>query len=193
LCTPDDSLLVRKSKAGDLDAFEELVKRYEKKVYTLAYRYSGNYDDANDIAQNAFIKAYKSLPSFRGEASFATWLYKITANACCDDIRKQSKHNNLPLDNAIQLYRETPLFATKELSPEEYVEREELRDLVNRCLKSLSDDQRLILILREMHGLSYNELASCLDCPMNTVKVKLYRARRLLKEKIVEKREQLYS
>lgn len=91
-CTPDDGLLVKKSRAGDLDAFEELVKRYEKKVYTLAYRYTGNHDDANDIAQNAFINAYRFLPSFRGKASFATWLYGITANACRDEIRKQSGH-----------------------------------------------------------------------------------------------------
>jgi len=193
LCTLDDSLLVKKSKAGDLDAFEELVKRYEKKIYTLAFRYSGNYDDANDIAQNAFFKAYKSLPSFRGEASFATWLYRITANACHDKIRKQNKYNYLPLDNAIQPYRENPLFAAPDPSSGEYLERKELKDLVKRCLNSLSSDHRLILILREMYGLSYNELASCMGCSLNTVKVKLYRARYALKEKIIKRQELLNS
>jgi len=194
LRTPDDSLLVKKSKAGDLDAFEELVKRYEKRIYSLAFRYSGNYDDANDIAQNAFFNAYKSLPSFRGEASFATWLYRITANACLDEIRKQNKHNYLPLDNAIQSQWGNSLPAAAPYpSPEEHLEREELKDLVKRCLKSLPGDHRLILILREMYGLSYNELCSCLGCSMNTVKVKLHRARRALKEEIMEKQELPHS
>lgn len=191
LCTSEDSILVEKSRAGDVAAFEELVKRYEKKIYTLAYRYSGNYDDANDIAQDAFIKAYRSMPSFKGEASFATWLYKITVNVCRDEFRKKIRHNNLSLDEAIQPHRETPIFAATKLSPQEYAEREDLKDFVKRCLKSLSSDHRLILILREIYGMSYNELASCMECPMNTVKARLHQARQALKKKIMDRRELL--
>lgn len=190
LCAPDDKLLVKRSKAGELDAFEELVRRYERKIYALAYQYVGNHDDANDIAQDAFINAYKTLTSFRGESSFSTWLYRITINACLDQIRKQSKRNRLILDSAMMPHRENRLLLT-ELSPEEHVEQEELKELLQRCLKSLSSDHRLVLILREVHGLSYNEISYCLGCPLNTVKVKLHRARQALKKRMLEKRELL--
>lgn len=190
LCVPDDKLLVKRSKAGEMDAFEELVRRYERKIYALAYQYVGNHDDANDIAQDAFINAYKTLTSFRGESSFSTWLYRITINACMNQIRRQIKRNRLILDIAMTPHRENPLLFA-ELSPEDHVEREELRELLRRCIKSLSRGHRLVLLLREVHGLSYNEISYCLGCPLNTVKVKLHRARRALKKRILEKRDLL--
>jgi RNA polymerase sigma-70 factor (ECF subfamily) len=92
----DERELIKRSAAGDLEAFSELVRRYEKKVFTVAYRFTGNYSDASDLAQEVFIRVYQALPRFRGEASFNTWLYRITANLCRDELRRQKRHKKPP-------------------------------------------------------------------------------------------------
>lgn len=190
---PDDNLLVKRSKDGKLDAFEELVKRYEGNVYTVAYRLMGNHADASDLAQDAFIRAYQSLQSFREDAGFATWLYRITSNICLDEIRKHNRHKKLSLDEMILNPGGNPILAVTELSPEENLEKTEVKDLVQRYLNTLSREHRLILILREIQGLSYKEIAFCLDCSINTVKTRLLRARQALKVRIFETREPLES
>jgi len=190
---PDDNLLVKRSKDGNLDAFEELVKRYESKVYTVAYRYMGNHADASDLAQDAFIQAYQALQSYRGDASFAIWLLRITSNVCRDEIRKHNRHKKLSLDEMILKPGGNPILAVTELSPEENLEKTEMKDFVQRYLNTLSREHRLILILRETQGLSYKEIAFCLDCSINTVKTRLHRARQALKERIMEKSELLDS
>ena len=128
MCAPD-SLLIQRSRAGDLDAFEELVKRYEGKVYTVAYRYSGHHEDAKDILQNVFLRVYHSLASFRGDSSFSTWLFRITVNACCDELRKKrNRHNSVPLEESLSITGNYPLRSNIEKSPKELMEKEELRD-----------------------------------------------------------------
>ncbi|MFZ5633557.1 MAG: sigma-70 family RNA polymerase sigma factor [Bacillota bacterium] len=185
----DDDKLVKRSRDGDRDAFEELVKRYESKVYTVAYRFMGNHADASDLAQEVFIRVYQALPSFRGESSFATWLYRITANACRDEIRKQQRHKNLSLEDVMSQTGGNPSLAATGPSPEESLERCEIHDLVQRQLNGLSGDHRLILVMREIQGMSYEEIASSLDCTLGTVKSRLNRARRALKQKVLEQRE----
>ena len=180
-----DDILIEKSKQGDLDAFNLLVRRYEVKIYNMAYRFMGNHADAGDLAQETFIRLYKSLPTFRGESGFLTWLYRVCANACRDELRRQKRQQKISweeiscgLETTATLYNNEPL-------PEEMLERQELKASIQLCLDSLSEEHRLILILREIQELSYDEIARVLDCTMGTVKSRLSRARLALKEKII--------
>ena len=188
---PDDDLLVKSSRDGDLKAFDELVKRYEIKVYNIAYRFTGNHADASDLAQDAFIRAYRALPSFRGEASFATWLFRITANVCRDELRRQQRQKKVSLDEMMSQPGGNPSLVSSDRSPQECLAIKEIQDFIQRQMDSLSPDQRLILVMREIQGLSYDEIASALDCSLGTVKSRLNRARQSLKQKVLEQRELL--
>jgi len=184
-----DELLVKRSKGGDLDAFDELVRRYQGKVYTVAYRFMGNHADAGDLAQEAFIRVFQALSSFRGDSSFATWIYRIASNVCRDELRKQQRQKKVSLDEMISQNGGSPLLVSGDPSPQEQLERIELRDQVQRHLNELSGDHRLILVMRDIQGLSYEEIASALDCSVGTIKSRLSRARQALKRKVLDKRE----
>lgn len=177
--------LIKKSKSGDYIAFEELVHKYENKVYTVAYRFMGNHADACDLAQEAFIKVYQSLPRFRGDASFMTWIYHITANTCRDELRRRQNKHTLSLDDdsddsvALKL-----MVASDDPGPEELIESMELGEQVQQCLNTLTEEYRLILIMREIQGFSYNEIANALEISLGTVKSRLSRARAAFKEKM---------
>ena len=138
---------------GDGNAFEDIVRTYEKNVYNIALRMTGDREDALDISQEAFLKAYHSLPSFRGEGKFSVWLYRIVSNTCLDFLRSRSRRNEVSLSEALQ-----------------------------RGLLRLPEDQRKILLLREIEGLSYDEIARVLSIEGGTVKSRIYRARRKLCE-----------
>ncbi|HZK18926.1 MAG TPA: sigma-70 family RNA polymerase sigma factor [Clostridia bacterium] len=185
----DDRQLVRKSKQGDLDAFEELVRRYENKVYSIAFRFMGNHADASDIAQEAFIRLYQALPRYREEAGLTTWMYHITANACRDELRKKQRARLIPLNDYITETFEGSNTAKSGTNPEEELERLELQEQVQLCLNKLTDEHRIILILREMQDLSYEEISEVLKCSMGTVKSRLNRARKALREKLLEQME----
>ena len=182
--TLTDDMLIEKSKQGDLEAFDLLVYRYEGKIYNMAYRFMGNHADAGDLAQETFIRLYKSLPTFRGESGFLTWLYRICANACRDELRRQKRRPNISWEE-ISCGAETANRSNNEPLPEEILERQELKATIQSCLDSLSEEHRLILVLREIQELSYDEIARVLDCTMGTVKSRLSRARLALKEKVL--------
>lgn len=186
-----DDTLVQKCKKGDLDAFDELVKRYENKVFTIAYRFVGNYTDANDLAQETFIRVYHALPSFRGDSSFATWLYRIASNVCRDELRRQRRQKKVSLDELMSQPGGNASLADNSMTPEEVLEKNELQRAVQQCLDTLSDEHRLILVMREIQGLSYEEIAVSLDCSLGTVKSRLNRARQALKQKMTGARELL--
>lgn len=186
-----DEILIEKSKNGDLEAFELLVRRYESKVYTVAYRFLGNYADASDLAQETFLRLYQALPGFRGQSSFMTWLYRITANACRDEIRRQRRYNVVSLDvetgtNGTQAISQVP---SRDPSPEEAVEQKEFNEMVQKCLSTLSEEHRLVLVMREIQGMAYEEIADVLNCSLGTVKSRLSRARQAFKEKFSSQRE----
>jgi len=195
-----DEVLIQKSKNGDLEAFEQLVRRYESKVYTIAYRFMGNHADALDLAQETFLRLYQALPGFRGESSFMTWLYRIAANACRDEIRRQQKHGLLSLDGGNSGGGEAAAgdcctarhnLGAAIVSPEEALERRELNEAIQKCLNSLSPEHRLVLVMREIQGMSYEEIAGVMNCSLGTVKSRLNRARHSFKEKFHEKWELL--
>jgi len=186
-----DEILIEKSKNGDLEAFELLVRRYESKVYTVAYRFLGNHADASDLAQETFLRLYQALPRFRGDSSFMTWLYHITANACRDEIRRQQRYHVVSLDaetgnNGTQSISQVPSRAP---SPEEAAEQKEFNEVIQQCLSNLSEEHRLVLVMREIQDMSYEEIADVMKCSLGTVKSRLSRARQAFKEKFSVQRE----
>ena len=173
--------VIRRVQRGDANAFEYLVAAYEKNVYNLALRMTGNPEDAEDMAQEAFLKAYSSLDSFRGDSKFSVWLYRIVSNTCLDFLRVRSRRRETSLERedegAGTGQQEIP---DDSLSPERLFERKLTRESVQRGLMSLPEDQRKILLLREIEGLSYEEIAHVLSLESGTVKSRIFRARRRL-------------
>lgn len=190
-----DEELVTRSKNGNLQAFEELVCRYERKIYSVAYRLMGSYDDANDLAQEAFLKAFRAINSFRGDSSFSTWLCRIVTNLCRDELRKRYRISVESLDQKIclgdvEVKKQIP---SSEPGPEEIYEKHELQQELQDLLTSLSPEFRLAVVLRDLQGFTYQEIAEQMECSVGTVKSRISRARSFLKEKLLAQREQYSS
>ena len=166
---------------GDVNAYEYLVKAYEKKVYNLALRMVGNSEDAYDMSQEAFIKAYNSLHSFRGDSKFSVWLYRIVSNVCLDYLRARNRKATVSLSVENDDGEDVELdIADEASSPQALLDRSLTRDAVRRGLQALPPDHREILLLREIQGLSYEEIADTLDLEVGTVKSRIFRARKKL-------------
>jgi RNA polymerase sigma-70 factor (ECF subfamily) len=187
--TITDDELLSLCQGGDRDAFQVLVEKYQHKVYTIAYRFMGNEADASDLAQEAFIKVYRKLPTFRGESSFLTWLYHITANTCRDELRKRQNKGTVSLDSfsTQQGDRTSRVEGVRTIvaGPEEVLEAREAQRNLQIVLNQLPVEQKLILIMREIQGFSYEEIAHQLECSLGTVKSRLSRARGALRELVV--------
>ena len=172
---------MRRVLEGDVNAFEDLVTEHEKGVYAIAQRMTGNAEDAADMTQETFIKAYNSLSSFRGDSKFSVWLYRIATNVCLDFLRSRSRKPTVSLSVEDDDGEETQMdIADESQSPEQLLERGLTRDAVRRGLKSLSPEYRQILLLREIQGLSYEEIAEALVLEVGTVKSRIFRARKRL-------------
>lgn len=183
----EESAVIAKVLSGDADAFEPLVTANQNFVYNIALKMLSDPEDAFDASQEAFVKAFRSLKDFKGDSSFSSWLYRITANICLDIMRKNKKRKTASivyLDDDSEL-KELDL-PDERFSPETEYERKELRDAINDALALLPDDQRSILLLRELNGMSYSEIADALHLEAGTVKSRLFRARarlaKILKE-----------
>ena len=172
---------------GDVNAFEELVVRYESTVYSLALRMVSNREDAADMTQEAFIKAYNSLPSFRGDSRFSSWLYRITSNVCLDFLRSKSRRPQSSLttesedDGDVQLEIPDPA-----AGPEELLMKKLSMQSLSEGLKLLPDKQRQILAMRELGGMSYAEIGAALSLEEGTVKSRIFRARKKLCTFLIE-------
>ena len=176
-----EAAIVRKVLGGDANAFETLVLEYEKNVYNIALRMTGNSEDAADMTQEAFIKAYNSLQAFRGDSKFSVWLYRIVSNVCLDFLRSKNRRPTVSLSVEDDDGEDTQLdVADESQSPELLLDRKLTRDSVRRGLDSLPPDYRQILLLREMQGLSYDEIAQALGLEVGTVKSRIFRARKKL-------------
>lgn len=172
--------IIEKVLGGDANAFEELVLRYEKTVYNLALRMVGDRDDAFDMTQEAFIKAYGSLSSFRGDSKFSVWIYRITTNVCLDFLRSKSRKQQVSLtvsddDEDAQLDIPDP-----SSDPEQQLIKKISMQSVEEGLKTLPDKQRQILVMRELGGMSYAEIGAALSLEEGTVKSRIFRARKRL-------------
>ena len=176
-----EAAVIRAVLDGDANAFELLVKEYEKNVYNLALRMTGNSEDAYDMSQEAFIKAYNSLHSFRGDSKFSVWLYRIVSNVCLDFLRSRGRKATVSLSMENDDGEEVELdIADEASSPQALLDRSLTRDAVRRGLQSLPPDHREILLLREIQGMSYDEIARILDLEVGTVKSRIFRARKKL-------------
>ena len=178
-----DEELVARSMAGDVDSFNQLVLRWERPIYALAYRVIGREEDARDVAQETFLRAFRALSGFKGQAKFSSWLYRITLNLCRDWIRKEKR---TPVSQApegvdiIELAGE----ATPHETIEQLVGRKELGRAVSRAMAMLPEEQRTAIILKEYHGLTFQEIADMLDCPLSTVKTRLYQGLSVVRKQL---------
>lgn len=187
----DESAIIERCKQGDITAFDELVRRYERRVYNFAYRMAGNYDDANDIASEAFIKVYNAIDTFRGDANFTTWLFRIVTNLYLDERKRSKAHMNIPLDEYIDLEESSVTRQIEDPSPglQDLIEAGERADVLARAICDLPDYQRIMVLLFHTQGKSYEEIAEIIGLPIGTVKSRLNRARLALKEKLEPVRE----
>ncbi len=183
--------LVKKSLQGDVQAFEELVVQYHNKIYALAYRYMGNEEDAYDMFQETFIKAYKSLPSFKGQASFGTWIYRVASNVCLDELRRRKRRIvTLSLDEqagTLDGNEGEKEIADTSSAADILYEQKEFSLYIQELLDQMKPEHKTVIVLRDIMELSYEEIAEVLNCSIGTVKSRLSRARKILREKLLER------
>lgn len=192
---PDDPDLdlVERSRGGDMAAFRKLVERYQSRAHAIALGIVGNYQDAEDIVQDAFLKAYRSLGSFQGKSSFYTWLYRIIFNLAIDLSRKSYRKTETSIENAVSVDalqnssgRDSAEYMSKVSPPDEQLRRAEIRERFDRALNELSPHHRAVIILREVDGLSYDEISRVVGCSKGTVMSRLHHARRRLQKALEE-------
>jgi RNA polymerase sigma-70 factor (ECF subfamily) len=181
-----DEELVEKVKKGDADVYEKIIQKYQSKVFGLIYNMTKNQNEIEDLAQEVFIKIYKNLGKFKGESSLYTWIYKITVNLCLDEMKKRK--NVIYLDEKIEVddgevNRELP---SEDKSQEELYEEKELQEKLHNCINKLPEKQRVMIVLRDIKGFSYEEISKITDVKLGTVKSQINRARLKLKELLDE-------
>jgi len=180
-----DAQLVRRVQKGDKGAFDVLVLKYQHKIVNLVLRYVRDQDQAMDIAQEAFLKAYRALPRFRGDSAFYTWLYRIAVNTAKNHLAAQRRR---PLDIELDLQDSEQYDLHAKLketdTPEGLTLSQELNETVQRAIAALPEDLRTAIILREIEGMSYEEIAQTMECPVGTVRSRIFRARDAIGKKI---------
>ncbi len=182
----DDKDIIRQVLNGDNDAFALLVERYQTRLYNLALRMCGNEDDAFDLTQEAFVKAWRNLGSFQQEAAFSTWLFRLTSNVCIDFLRAKKRRTTVSLTMREEDSEDSQLdLPDPAISPEEAVIRSEDRQALARAMNELPVEYRQILTLRAIDDLSYSQIAQVLELEEGTVKSRLSRARARLREKLL--------
>src|SRR5438874_6657788 len=182
-----DEELVARSIGGDADSFNELIHRWERPIYALAYRQIGREEDARDVCQETFLRAYRALPRFRGEAKFSSWLYRIALNLCRDWMRRERRAPVVQAPEDVDLM---DLAAAREPSEsiEDLVARQDLSRTVERAMAVLPEEQRTAIILKEYQGLTFQEIADLVGCPLSTVKTRLYQGLTVLRRELAKDR-----
>lgn len=172
-----NSELVKKSQLGDRSAFEQLVIRHQELVFSLAYKLTGNREMANDVAQEAFIRAWKAIEKFRGDSTFSTWIYRITVNTAWTLRKKAKKHNTLNIDDTYE-----PIVIDEKKDPEMVAINSDLSSVLSKALNNLPVEQRIIVELKNIEGRSHKEIADYLDISVTAAKVRLHRAHQKLRQ-----------
>jgi RNA polymerase sigma-70 factor (ECF subfamily) len=180
-----DQLLVERVQAGDKRAFDLLVKKYQHKIIGLISRYIYDHHEAMDVAQEAFIKAYRALPNFRGDSAFYTWLYRIAINTAKNHLVARGRRPpDTDVDAEDAQYFESDSDLRDIENPENALYKDELQRAINQVLEKLPEDLRVALTLREFEGMSYEEIAQVMDCPVGTVRSRIFRAREAIDNEI---------
>ncbi len=178
-----DEELVARCLAGDTECFNQLVVRWERPIFALAYRLLGHDEDARDVCQDTFLRAFRALPGFKGQAKFSSWLYRIAINLCRDWIRRRRRTPVVPAPDGVEL-AELESTAQRDEPMEDVLTRRQLSQSVAKAMRTLTADQRAALILKEYHGLTFQEIAELLGCPLSTVKTRLYQGLTVLRREL---------
>jgi RNA polymerase sigma-70 factor, ECF subfamily len=178
-----DEELVARSIGGDANSFNELIKRWERPIYALAYRQIGREEDARDVCQETFLRAYRALNGFRGQAKFSSWLYRIALNLCRDWLRRERRTPVVTVSEDVDLIELASKLEPSE-SIEDRVARHDLSRAVERAMAVLPEEQRTAILLKEYHGLTFQEIADLVGCPLSTVKTRLYQGLAVLRREL---------
>ncbi|WP_405220113.1 MULTISPECIES: RNA polymerase sigma factor RpoE [Lentisalinibacter] len=180
-----DAALVKRVQQGDKQAFNLLVLKYQTKIVNLVMRYVRDPDEANDVAQEAFLKAYRALPRFRGDSAFYTWLYRIAVNTAKNYLvaaKRRPVEYDLDLQDPEQYDMQARL---KDIdSPERVLMKDEVQQTINEAIQDLPEDLRTAIVLRELEGMTYEEIAETMECPVGTVRSRIFRAREAISKRI---------
>jgi RNA polymerase sigma-70 factor (ECF subfamily) len=175
-----DEDLVARSRGGDVDSFNQLILRWERPIYALAYRVIGREEDARDVCQETFLRAFRALPGFKGQAKFSSWLYRIALNLCRDWVRRQRRTPIVDVPDGVD-----PFELAADRQPvetiEDLVSRREMSAAVEEAMALLPEEQRTAIVLKEYHGMTFQEIAELQGCPLSTVKTRLYQGLTVLR------------
>ena len=181
-----DEELVARSRGGDAESFNQLILRWERPIYALAYRVIGREEDARDVCQETFLRAFRALPGFKGQAKFSSWLYRIALNLCRDWMRRQRRTPVVQMPEGVD-----PIELASERGPVESIEtlvgRREVSEVVAEAMSLLPEEQRTAIILKEYHGMTFQEIADLQGCPLSTVKTRLYQGLSVLRRHLEKK------
>jgi len=179
---PDEAVLVKRARQGDLGAYDELVRRYQERIYATVHHMTANHEDANDLAQEAFIKAYQALKSFKGGSSFYTWVYRIAVNKTINFLKQRKNKAHMSLDDLdFNAEHDPDLVALiSDKTPRREINLAELHEKLNEAMQKLSEPHRLVVTLHDVQGLSHEEIAEIMDCNIGTVRSRLFYARQQL-------------
>ena len=186
-----DEELVARSRGGDLDSFNQLILRWERPIYALAYRVIGREEDARDVCQETFLRAFRALPGFKGQAKFSSWLYRIALNLCRDWIRRQRRAPPGRRCRRASIRSNWPPRRGRSNRLRIWSRGRELSEVVAEAMALLPEEQRTAIILKEYHGMTFQEIADLQGCPLSTVKTRLYQGLAVLTSGICEKNGRL--
>jgi len=179
---PDEATLIERARGGDLDSYDALVKRYQERIYATVYHMTANHEDASDLAQEAFIKAFQALKSFKGGSSFYTWVYRIAVNKTINFLKQRKNRNHMSLDDLdLNAEHDPDLVALiSEKTPRREINLSELQEKLNTAMLKLSEPHRLVVTLHDVQGLSHEDIGKIVGCNIGTVRSRLFYARQQL-------------
>jgi RNA polymerase sigma-70 factor, ECF subfamily len=181
-----DEELVDRSKTGDTESFNQLVRRWERPIFALAYRTLGREEDARDVTQETFLRAFRALPGFKGDAKFSSWLYRIALNLCRDLMRKDRRTPVVAIPEGVEMEQLASEHQPHTASAEDLAVRAELSRGVAKAMEHLPEEQRTAILLKEYHGLTFQEIADMTNCPLSTAKTRVYQGLTLLRKHLAE-------
>ncbi len=183
--------LIQSAKNGNPVAFEQLIADHQKRIFSIAYRIAGNQEDAADMTQEVLVKVFRNLKSFRGDSKFSTWLYRVATTPCLDEQKKRRRHTAYSLDEELETDEGSLATDLRDTgpTPEESAERKAVQQAIRIAIGKLKEEHKKVILLREVQGLSYEEIAKILKCSEGTVKSRINRARENLKKFLLQNRE----
>jgi RNA polymerase sigma-70 factor (ECF subfamily) len=185
MMTWTDEELVARSRTGDTESFNQLVRRWERPIFALAYRTLGREEDARDVTQETFLRAFRALPGFKGDAKFSSWIYRIALNLCRDWMRRNRRAPMVEVPEGVEIH-EMAADRHETATVEDLAARAELSGAVALAMERLPEDQRTAIILKEYHGLTFQEVAELMNCPLSTAKTRLYQGLSMLRRYLAE-------